>query len=152
MPNVCHNTLVVFGEPVDIIEKTNADFSETYDCLFSKFFPAPENASEDWYMEMWGTERDGWFTEDWTKDNGENTLTLCFDSAWVPGTQFVFNLSKLYDSVLFRIDYYIYESVIAGFSVFKAGKVIEEHIWRGEDTDDLVANEYGKNIFGDIKI
>ena len=152
MPNVCHNTLVVFGDAGDIVEKTNADFSETYDCLFSKFFPAPENTSEDWYMEMWGTERDAWFTEDWTKDNGENTLTLCFDSAWVPGTQFVFNLSKLYDSVLFRIDYYIYESVIAGFSVFKAGKVIEEHIWRGEDTDDLVANEYGKNIFGDIKI
>ena len=152
MPNVCHNTLVVFGDAGDIVEKTNADFSETYDCLFSKFFPAPDNASEYWYMEMWGTERDAWFTEDWTKDNGENTLTLCFDSAWVPGTQFVFNLSKLYDSVLFRIDYYIYESVIAGFSVFKAGKVIEEHIWRGEDTDDLVANEYGKNIFGDIKI
>ena len=76
MPNVFHNTLEISGNLSEIISKSKGDFPKDfpYDCLFSKFFPPPENANEEW-----GKTKDG------SKMN-QNKSVIYFDSAWVAGT------------------------------------------------------------------
>ena len=131
MPNVCHNTLEISGNSEsisEIISKSKGTFPKDfpYDSLFSKFFPPPENVDDEWNVITWGNTKDAWFSEDWKQDEEKNKSVIYFDSAWVPATHFVYNLSKMYKDVSFCLDYSVYESCIEGRVEFRGGEEVVE--------------------------
>ena len=139
MPNLCYNTLKVYGPEQDIQEfKTKAvghhpwgkDEDEPNVLNFHNLFPFPadvlkagyKEAGFDWECENWGSK---WGSFDCILvDDFENYLTYEFHTAWCPPIKFLNHVAKEHPELTFFLTYE--EDQCQGLAKFEGDKT-EHH-------------------------
>jgi hypothetical protein len=85
MPNWCYNSVTLSHEDTTKIDSLAEELSKEETEPFQHLRPRPVEHEEDWYgwnCNNWGTKWDI-NPMDWERD-GDNTITINFDSAWSP--------------------------------------------------------------------
>lgn len=94
MPNWCSNTLTLSHEDPEQIQRAADAFRRGE--LLNEFVPLPKDQEENWYdwhISNWGTKWDvGGDSYDVNISDDGLTMTVNFDSAWSPPTQWYENV------------------------------------------------------------
>jgi len=97
MPNECICNIKIIGSKEIITEIYNSNF------LFSYFFPAPNQATDEWYMKNWGVTREA-YNVTLDKSNDESLYISCTTS-WTLPISFLKNLINKYPELYIFIEY-----------------------------------------------
>ena len=136
MPNICRNNFkfVANKETIDKIEKSN--FS------FSYFFPLPENASTNWYIDNTYTDKDA-FEINLNREDDDIIYITC-STAWTVPINFLKNLIKLFPD-LYIFNQYCIEFTDCGIVIlyFNDNMIKEKQFtWI-----DPICKEYIKGVY-----
>jgi hypothetical protein len=85
MPNWCYNAVTLSNTDKTKIDELESVLSDDKAEIFMHLCPRPADQEEEWYawnVNNWGTKWDV-TPHDWDRD-GDNTITMNFDSAWSP--------------------------------------------------------------------
>jgi hypothetical protein len=149
MPNWCMNDVTLYNEDVSKVDaleehlKKAEDMENTEAEGFANFLRPNPSGEWDygWSCENWGTKWDP-NPEFWTRD-GDNSITIVFDSAWSPPTE-------LYDYLIeeeggdWSVSAYYYEPGMAFAGTYDNGAQdhydidFEDENWRDNMDPELV--------------
>lgn len=147
MPNWCENELIVEGskEEIKVFKNQAVGKSSTEDdpadLDFFNFFNQKEEVMMDveWQSSNFGTK---WGACNSTITNeSDNELSYKFDTAWGPATIFFEQVSNLFPSLTFRLNYIEIGVGFKGDFVIKNGVVIEDSYLEGDDFEEWLKEE-----------
>lgn len=131
MPNWCENTLTVTGDP-EMLEqfKEHVKSDNGNPLSFMKILPI--SCSEDEQAgkanQIWGTKwdvGDGCWVALEVGKNGKS-LAYCFDTAWSPPIPVVYEMSRMFPKLRFKLRYCEPGMGFSGTYVAKDGSVIKD--------------------------
>lgn len=146
MPNWCHNSLMISGNPNDVekflLENQGEDDGKWEPLLFSKSVPEPDfgDDSDEWYnwrVENWGTKWDPVFQDSSVKsqDLGETVrnTTYNFDTAWGPADVWLSKVAKKYPELRFCMTYGEPGQDFGGILIYLNGRKADESYGSASD-------------------
>ena len=150
MPNHCTNNIIITGPESDVEKFWNGikkfqgyDESENGELdIFQSYTPMPvelrgtESPKDspnwyDWACENWGTK---WGMYDTDFDFRNGLVIGRYDSAWGPCDAGILNVSKLFPTLTFKVDYCEPGMAFMGRQVCQNGEETES--WSREMTDE----------------
>jgi hypothetical protein len=155
MPNWCHDTLIVSGDPAQLWRFVEAvKESDEEPLSFAKHLPPPNGVDGyDWRTQNWGTKWDAQFSEPLVAlgiarmdvkasvaangreaDDGHARYT--FDTAWSPPIQWLDHVALLYSDLRFVLEFGEPGNDFAGRLTYEGGHCVTDEALEISDVLD----------------